>query len=593
MTPIEEIKSKLNILDIVSNYIRVERSGAQYKAKCPFHNERTPSFYISLERGSYHCFGCQAHGDIFGFIENIEHIPFVESLKMLADRAGVSLSSHKKKQDEGEGRLIDMLTIANEKYGENLKQSVEAKDYLLSRGLNEISINNFAIGYAKNEWRDIFIYLSTRGYTPEEMVAGGLVIKTDDGKYYDRFRGRIMFPIYNISNALVGYTGRILPVYDDGKTGKYINTPETVIYHKSNILYNYNKAKKKMAETGEIVLVEGQMDVVMSTQAGIENVIAVSGTAFTEYHVKMIKRLVDKVIMSFDNDKAGMVARDKAIHMCLVNGLEVYLLAVNAGPSPSLSPQGRGTKINVFGVASSLVGRIEEGPVFLPKDAADIVQSSPAIWRDMVANSIHIFDYFIIEARAYTEAKARIEYIRKHILESLYYIDSPLARNQYMSHVATSLAIDISVLKDELARLKVQDKETSSPDKSKSQEKKNNPFADISLQLAAVTYKLDIKTNKNVDSPTIIKEQNGDYEKQQNNLNKIEYPVEMLEGVLLYLESMGVVDYDLLYKELSRSVDRMQREEKLNSLSNKLKLGGLSDTETLEILTEMNRLKRG
>ncbi len=579
MTPIEEIKSKLNIMDIVSNYIRVEKSGAQYKARCPFHHERTPSFYISPDRGSYHCFGCQAHGDIFGFVEGIEHIPFVEALKMLADRAGVSLTNHKKKKDEGEGRLIEMLTIANEKYRENLKQSTEAKDYLLSRGLNEISINNFAIGYAKNEWRDIFIYLAGRGYTPEEMVAGGLVIKTDDGKYYDRFRGRIMFPIYNISNALVGYTGRVLPVYDDGKTGKYVNTPETVIYHKSNILYNYNKAKKKMAETGEIVLVEGQMDVVMSTQAEIENVIAVSGTAFTEYHVKMIKRLADKVIMSFDNDKAGLVARDKAIHMCLANGLEVYLLASPPGP-------------------------LSKGEGEQPKDAADIVQASPAMWREMVANRIHLFDYFIKEARAYTDAKARIEYIRKHILESLYYIDSPLARNQYLSHVASSLAIDISVLKDELARLKVQDKEIIATDKAKQQNKKNNPFVDISLQLAAVAYKLGVNTSKNVSSTVEDNQEENEIndkhievniskEEREDNLNKVEYPIEMLEGALLYLESMGVADYDILYQELQNSAARMERDKKLNELSNKLKLGGLSETETLEILKEMNRLKRG
>ncbi len=584
MTPIEEIKSKINILDIVSNYIRVERSGAQYKARCPFHHERTPSFYISPDRGTYHCFGCQAHGDIFGFVEGIEHIPFVEALKMLADRAGVSLTNHQKKKDEGEGRLIEMLTIANEKYRENLKQSTEAKDYLLGRGLNEISINNFAIGYAKNEWRDIFIYLAGRGYTPEEMVAGGLVIKTDDGKYYDRFRGRMMFPIYNISNALVGYTGRVLPVYDDGKTGKYVNTPETVIYHKSNILYNYNRAKKKMAETGEIVLVEGQMDVVMSTQAEIENVIAVSGTAFTEYHVKMIKRLADKVILSFDNDKAGIAARDKAIHMCLANGLEVYLL------HPHLSPPSRGGSHSEIQTHSHFSPPLEGGVGgggelggVGPKDAADIVQASPDMWRDMVANRIHIFDYFIKEARAYTDAKARIEYIRKHILESLYYIDSPLARNQYMNHVAVSLSIDISVLKDELARLKVQDKGIASTEKvkAKEKEKKNNPFADISLQLAAVAYKLGVSTSQNVDSVT------------ENNLNKIEYPIEMLEGALLYLESMGVADYVLLYKELQSSAARVSRSESVNKLANKLKLGGLSDTETLEILAEMNRLKRG
>ena len=245
MTPIEEIKSKINILDIVSTYVRVERSGNQYKARCPFHNERTPSFYVSPERGSYHCFGCQAHGDIFGFVESIEHIPFVEALKVLADRAGVSLSNYDKSKHDKDSRLIEILTLAKAKYIDNLNSNAESKSYMLDRGVTPYSLSLYGVGYAKSEWRDIFTYLMMKGFTPEEIVESGLVIKTEDNKYYDRFRGRIMFPIHNISNAVVGFTGRVLPAYDDGKSGKYVNTPETAVYHKSSILYNYDKAKKK------------------------------------------------------------------------------------------------------------------------------------------------------------------------------------------------------------------------------------------------------------------------------------------------------------------------------------------------------------
>ena len=325
MNPKDQVKENLSIVDVVSTYIRLEKSGNQFRARCPFHNEKTPSFYVSLERKSFHCFGCQQHGDIFTFVEKIENIPFYDALKILADRAGVSLKDSERNKEDS--RLIALLKDATLQFEKNLQNSAEAREYLLGRGLTNETISTFHIGYAKNEWRDIFIFLSGLGYTPEEMEQAGVVIKTEKG-FYDRFRGRIMFPIRNVSGATVGYSGRILPSLVDPTMaqGKYVNTPETALYHKSKILFGYDTAKKAMNESKEVVVVEGQMDLCMSYQAGVNNTVAVSGTAFTDEHIHLIKRFCDRVILSFDTDNAGQNALKKSALLCLLGGLDVYVV---------------------------------------------------------------------------------------------------------------------------------------------------------------------------------------------------------------------------------------------------------------------------
>lgn len=558
MTPIEEIKSKIGIIDVVSGYVRLEKAGAQWKARCPFHHERTPSFYVSPDRGTYHCFGCQAHGDIFSFIENIEHIPFVEALHTLADRAQVSLSNYKKKEGDKEGRLIQLLEKAAWKYEDNLAKSVEAKDYLLSRGLSPESISKFRIGYAPQDWRIIFTYLMGEGYTPEEMVASGLVIATEDGKYYDRFRGRIMFPIENISGAIVGYTGRVLPVYDDGKTGKYVNTPETSVYHKGNILYNYNRAKSTMAKTRTVVLVEGQMDVVMSTQAGIANVLAVSGTAFTEYHVKMIHRLADNVILSFDNDKAGQAARDRAIQMCLAEGLDVYI------PMQLHNKSETATDISV--------------DKSQPKDAADIVRNNSADWVYMIENAKTLFEYLCDEALNISEAKDKIHYIRNKILKAIYYIPSPLARNQYLELVSSRMHMSVNVLSEELASLHLQNDNAVA----------NNIYTESQTELD-IENKSKNKIYLNNKLQYIALGRHLGYEVESEH----DYPDELIIGTIMHIESMGQSGEDLekMYIDLKQNLFNKNNKEKIRELTDRLRTVTDSD-ESMAILEEISRLRK-
>ncbi len=417
------MKENLSIVDVVSTYIRLEKSGAQFRARCPFHNERTPSFYVSPERKSFHCFGCQASGDIFSFVEKIENIPFYEALKILADRAGVSLiDSQKNKEDT---RLITLLKDATEHFENNLVKSPEAKQYLIDRGLTEETIKTFHIGYARNEWRDLFTYLAGKGYTPEEMELSGVMIQALDAQgkvkgWYDRFRGRIMFPIRNVSGATVGYSGRIMPQFVDPTVaqGKYVNTPETALYHKSKILFGYDTAKKEMSQSKAVIVVEGQMDLCMSYQAGVHNTVAVSGTAFTDEHIHIIKRFCDTVILSFDTDTAGQNALKKTALLCLLGGLDVYV-----------------------------VGDIGT------KDPADLIKENPNAWIDAVKNKRHVIELMLAKIIE-TEADTRIQgqKIVSDVLPFVRALQSPIDKAHFIKVIASRASIPETILTEELLR---------------------------------------------------------------------------------------------------------------------------------------------
>ena len=423
MNPKDQVKENLSITDVVSTYIRLEKSGSQFRARCPFHNERTPSFYVSPERKSFHCFGCQVHGDIFTFVEKIENIPFFEALKILADRAGVTLTSTQ--QNKEETRLVSLLKDATIHFENNLQNSPEAKQYLLERGFTEDTIKTFHVGYAKNEWRDLFIYLSGHGYQPEEIESSGLAIKAvdDNGKikgWYDRFRGRVMFPIRNVSGATVGYSGRIMPNLVDPTVaqGKYVNTPETSLYHKSKILFGYDTAKKKMQETKSVVVVEGQMDLCMSYQAGVHNTVAVSGTAFTDEHIHLIKRFCDSVILSFDTDSAGQNALKKTALLCLLGGLDVYV-----------------------------VGDIGT------KDPADLIRENPQAWIQAVEKKRHVVE-MMLQGVIGSEKDERVrgQKIVKEVLPFIRAVQSPIDRAHFVKVVSEKSGIPQNTLLEELSR---------------------------------------------------------------------------------------------------------------------------------------------
>lgn len=339
---VEEIKSRLPLLDLVMGYISVEPSGKNYKAKCPFHTEKTASFYISLERESYYCFGCGKKGDIFSFVQEYEGIDFKTALVTLAQKAGVSLdetsfqSTTDKKKEHYE--LLEDAAVFFEK---QLIISHSAQEYILSRGLNKSTLKKFRIGYAPKDWKELSSYLLKKGYTEKSLEENGLSKKGNYG-LYDRFRNRIIFPFTDASNRVIGFSGRVIE--ESEKEAKYINSPESPLFTKGSVLFGLSQAKEAIRTKKKVVIVEGQMDVCLVHQSGVHFVVGTSGTAFsgslqnqsfTSSHLGIIKRFTDALYFAFDNDKAGIKAMYKATLESIVVGFKPYCISIPDGKDPA------------------------------------------------------------------------------------------------------------------------------------------------------------------------------------------------------------------------------------------------------------------
>jgi DNA primase len=338
MTVVEQIKERLPITEVLGSYITLTASGTQYKARCPFHNEKTASFYISPDRGTFYCFGCGAKGDIFTFVERFEGLDFKGALRLLAERAGISLVGTNEQADEKD-ELYAILDKAARLYQETLPHYPEAVDYLKQRGVIQKTINEFRIGYAPDEWR----YLTSR-LNPKEILAAekaGLIQKTPKG-YYDRFRGRIMFPLFDGGGRIIAFSGRMFPDRTDVSAPKYINSPETAIFRKSRVLYGFNRAKEGVRKHNFSILVEGQFDLVLSHQAGFTNTIATSGTAVSAEaaadqfsNLSVLARLSPNIILAFDGDTAGIKARTRAALVALSLGMQPKVVTLPATEDPA------------------------------------------------------------------------------------------------------------------------------------------------------------------------------------------------------------------------------------------------------------------
>src|SRR5581483_9077161 len=320
------IKSKLDIVEFIRGYVTLTPAGKNFKGLCPFHKEKTPSFMVSPDRQSWHCFGCGLGGSAFDFVMKYENVEFGEALRMLAEKAGVELKRENPAEYRYSGLLYDLNDAAKNFFRRALAAAPIAKTYLAKRGLSPQTIDEFEIGWAPNEPEGLSMFFLNSGTSPQDLLQSGLSIKTERGLMLDRFRGRIMFPIHNHVGKVVGFTGRILPEFDkpspptasnpDGFVpAKYVNSPETPIFQKSKLLYGFWKTKEAVRELKSAVLVEGQMDFLMSYQSGAKNVIASSGTALTADHLRSVHRLAEELILSFDNDVAGSDAAERAIDL--------------------------------------------------------------------------------------------------------------------------------------------------------------------------------------------------------------------------------------------------------------------------------------
>ncbi|MFA5754498.1 MAG: DNA primase [Patescibacteria group bacterium] len=346
----EEIKTKLDIVEVIREYVPVKAVGANFQALCPFHNEKTPSFVISPDKQIWHCFGCGRGGDVFSFVMEKEGLGFMETLRLLAPKAGVTLKYENPEEYSKRNRILDILELAGKYYAHLLTTPAgqAARAYLLGRGLSEETIKDWHLGYSPDAWDNLYQFLKARPltgakYTDEEIFLAGLIIKKETvssgGRgYYDRFRDRIMFPIWDVNNNIVAFTARVNPAKEKTeKMGKYINSPQTKVYDKSRVLFALNKAKNAIKKEDLAIVVEGQMDAISCHQHGFNNVVASSGTALTTEQVALIKRFTSNIALSFDMDDAGQMAADRGIKECLAQEISLKVIVLPSGKDPDES----------------------------------------------------------------------------------------------------------------------------------------------------------------------------------------------------------------------------------------------------------------
>jgi DNA primase len=417
---VSTIKERLSITDVVSSYIRLEKAGNYMRARCPFHNEKTASFYVSPARGTFRCFGCGKGGDIVSFVEAIEGLTFKEALARLADRAGVELVYEKKSpEDYRKTLLIKINESAKEWFVANLAKDAGAREYLRGRGLTPETITEFALGVSLGGWDGLVTHLRQEGYKDNDIVDAGLAIEGNRG-IYDRFRSRIMFPIRDGLGRTVAFTGRVIPGTETDKDAKYVNSPETSIYSKSNILFGYDKAKGTLLRENRAMLVEGQMDLLMAYQAGTQGVVAVSGTALTESHLSLIKRFTDNIVFSFDADPAGVKASERSIEIALRKGMNVEMVLI---------PEG--------------------------KDPADIIKDDPETWKRIAGERKHIIDFLLfVFAKASKDERERIREVTKHVLPAIASLPNALEEAHFIKKTAEAMSMDETTIRKEVDKIK-------------------------------------------------------------------------------------------------------------------------------------------
>lgn len=344
---IEQLKSSVDIVAVASQYVRLKRVGGsqRWMGLCPFHTEKTPSFSVHGAHQFFKCFGCGIGGDVIRFVMEIERLTFWEAVKLLAERHGLPLPKREYTDRETQLRaaLYRMHELAAEFFRDALRATAgaEARAYLARRGLEEALAEEFGLGYAERSGSALATYLSAQGFTGEQLEASGLVLKRADGGFFDRFRGRLMFPIHNESGKIVAFAGRALEAGDEPK---YLNSPETPIYQKSHVLYNLHKAREGIRKQDAVVIVEGYMDVIGLWAAGVRNAVATCGTSLTQQQVRILRRHSENVVVNFDPDAAGSSAAERSIQVLLDEGLQVRILQLDGGLDPDEYVRQRGAE---------------------------------------------------------------------------------------------------------------------------------------------------------------------------------------------------------------------------------------------------------
>lgn len=428
----DEIQSKINIVEFIGNYISLRKSGSNFRALCPFHNEKSPSFFVAPDRQIWHCFGCGIGGGAIKFYMLIENVGFNEAIENLAEKLGIEYKKIDKVLISQKKEIFSLIKEASLYFQKNLikPENKEILSYLIKqRGLEKETIIKFHLGYASNSFDNLKKYLLSQGFKADSLKLGGLFIIKEDSTFYDRFRNRIMFPVFDLQDRIVGFSGRIFEPRLPKNTNKddiakYVNTSNNIIYNKSQVLYLLNFAKPAIKKNQEIILVEGNMDAIMSHQVGIENVAATSGTSLNADHLNIIKRFTDKIVFSFDNDEAGKLAKERAIKIALSKNFEVFSLDNNN-----------------------------------QKDPADIIKQDPLAWQKIIKNKKEwLENLFETKLKEFPldSIKNKKEF-SKSILPFIKSLNDPIEKSEWIKKMSDILDIKEMYLQDALKSIKKDD----------------------------------------------------------------------------------------------------------------------------------------
>ncbi|MEK7560289.1 MAG: DNA primase [Patescibacteria group bacterium] len=563
---IEEVKSRTDVADLISSYFKLQRAGVNFKARCPFHNEKSASFFVSPARQIWHCFGCQKGGDVFKFIMEIEGCEFREALENLANRAGVELKKEAPGVKNEREKTFVIMEEAAKFFEEHLAN--EALVYLKNRGLTEETIKEFRLGYAKEEWRSLLQHLVLRGFKEVDIEKCGLVIKKEDGGYYDRFRGRIMFPIFNISGKVIAFGGRILEAPIDGREpstrsvgAKYVNSPETILYQKSKVLYGLHKSKIEILRQDSCIVVEGYMDFLSVYQAGTKNVVATSGTAFGEYQLRILRRMTEKIVAAFDMDEAGENAARRGIELALKEGFEIRILKF--------------------------------GEEF--KDPADVLKKDNNLWLKYLQQSRHIVQFYIDSAlKKYASASSELSReVQKSVLPAVASLSSELEVAHWIRELSSILNIKEEAIWDALSRIKNLKHEIINNDEKiinapKSQTRKE--LLENRVLGMAAKYPDFLKKTIHLEPNFFSGDKQTAFAEIKNGSSSFkDFISRLVLESELFLE--GIADAEAEFKKCVHELQKEHTKEKMNILSQKIILAEKNNSAELDqLLLEFKNL---
>ena len=416
---IEQVAAANDIVEVIGTYFLLKRAGSSFKALCPFHQEKTPSFTVSPQRQTFHCFGCGVGGSVFRFVMDYEHVDFPAAVRKLAARVGIPIVEERTGQDErrqheARSTFLKLHADATEWFHENLIRrdcGHPARDYLKSRGIKIDVAKSWKLGYAPDNWTEFSEWASTQGYRRQQILASGLVKPRDEahpeGEFYDRFRGRLMFPISNDVGEVIAFSGRVLE--SDTSTAKYINSPETALFRKGHVLFGLDRTKRALIAAESAIICEGQLDLITLFESGIQNVVAPQGTAFTENQARVLKRFVREVVLCFDSDSAGQKAAERSLESLLQNDLTVRVAEMPPGEDPD-----------------SLVRK-----------------SGRKTFEEIVSSAPDFFDYWIEKKAGEANLNSIGEkmQIARELGTTVSYVREPIIRGELINKVSARLAI--------------------------------------------------------------------------------------------------------------------------------------------------------